>query len=249
MVASNDFSSSVYPPRSASDRAARTAASRAEALHDVELVRRFRAGDESAFTEIMTRYREKMFSVAFSLLRNRADAEEIAQDTFIRAHRGLANFRGDSALATWLHRIALNLSRNRYWYFFRRGRHTTWSFDTAFSDDNQATLASVVASDAPTPVQEATTSEFSDLVSECMERLGPGHRDILTRRNIRNCSYHEIATALGVSIGTVKSRIARARVSLRALLASACPEFAPDASPREWFDRTRSSGLLEVICA
>ena len=249
MVASTAFTKSLPATRTSTDRAARAMASSQEALHDAALVRRFNAGDESAFVEIIARYREKMFSVAFSLLRNRADAEEIAQDTFIRAHRGLARFRGDSALATWLHRIALNLSRNRYWFLFRRRQHLTRSFDCAFSDDNPATLASMVASDAPSPVQEAATNEFSDLVSICMERLGPGHREILTQRNILNCSYDEIARTFGISIGTVKSRIARARVNLRVLLAKACPEFAPESSPSEWFDPVRPSGQLEVICA
>src|SRR5512132_1613034 len=117
--------------RVSAERSARAAASHQEAAHDAELVRRFNAGDEAAFVEIMTRYREKIFSVALALLRNRADAEEIAQDTFIRAHRGLARFRGDSSLATWLHRIAVNLARNRYWYFFRRRRHATLSLDCA----------------------------------------------------------------------------------------------------------------------
>ena len=249
MIASPDFSSSVKPARTATDRAARAASTREEALHDIALVRRFNAGDESAFVEIIARYRERMFAVAFSMLRNRADAEEIAQDTFIRAHRGLAGFRGDSALGTWLHRIALNLSRNRYWYNFRRGQHTTRPFDSEFSDDNPTTLASLIASDVPSPVQEATTSEFSELVDVCMEQLGPGHREVLTRRNILNCSYDEIARTLGISIGTVKSRIARARGSLRVLLAKACPEFAPDAAPSEWFESTRHAGGMEVIWA
>lgn len=254
MVASNDFSSSAKSSstkssRVTSDCSRRTALSRQEALHDAELVRRFNVGDESAFVEIVTRYREKMFSVAFSMLRNRADADEIAQDTFIRAHRGLARFRGDSALATWLHRIALNLSRNRYWYLFRRRQHLTSSFDCAFSDDNQSTLASLVASDAPTPVREAAASEFSELIAICMTRLGAGHREILTKRNILNCSYGEIARAFGISIGTVKSRIARARENLRVQLVKACPEFAPHALPNEWFDPVRPSGSVEVVCA
>lgn len=249
MVASTDFSSSAKSSRASSDRTARAALSRQEALHDAELVRRFNAGDESAFVEIMTRYREKLFSVAFSLLRNRADADEIAQDAFIRAHRGLARFRGDSALATWLHRIALNLSRNRYWYLFRRRQHLTRSFDSAFSDENPSTLASLVASDGPSPVQEAATAEFAELVAVCMQRLGPGHRDILTRRNHLNNSYGEIARTFGISIGTVKSRIARARENLRVQLAKACPEFAPHAAPSEWFDPVRPSGCLEAICA
>lgn len=84
--------------RAPSDRAARAAASHQEAAYDAELVRRFNGGDEPAFVEIMTRYREKIFSVALALLRNRADAEEIAQDTFIHAHRGLGRFRGKSVV-------------------------------------------------------------------------------------------------------------------------------------------------------
>jgi len=122
------------------DRAARAAASAQEAAHDAALVRRFHTGDEAAFVEIVGRHRERVFAIALALLRNRADAEEIAQDTFIRAHRGLARFRGDSSLATWLHRIAVNLARNRYWYFFRRRRQDSLSLDCALSEDNSGTF-------------------------------------------------------------------------------------------------------------
>jgi len=235
--------------RASSERAARSAASSAEAAHDAELVRRFNGGDEPAFVEIMTRYREKIFSVALALLRNRADAEEIAQDTFIRAHRGLARFRGDSSLATWLHRIAVNLARNRYWYFFRRRRHATLSLDCALSEDSDATFADLVATDAPSPAREATTGEFSALVTECMDKLDARHREILPLRNLLNRSYDEIAQSLGINVGTVKSRIARARGNLRSLLAEACPEFAPDASPSDWFEPVRPSGRLELASA
>jgi RNA polymerase sigma-70 factor, ECF subfamily len=88
--------------------------SRKRAELDVELVNRFKAGDESALIEIMAAHREKIYNIAISRLRNCQDAEEVVQDVFIRAHRGLANFRGDSSLATWLHRIAVNLSSNHY---------------------------------------------------------------------------------------------------------------------------------------
>src|SRR5471032_3103715 len=96
-----------------------------EATLDSQLVSRFNAGEESAFVEIMNRHKARIFAAAMALLRNHADAEEITQDTFVRAHRGFSKFRGDSSVATWLHRIAVNLARNRYWYFFRRRRHAT----------------------------------------------------------------------------------------------------------------------------
>jgi RNA polymerase sigma-70 factor, ECF subfamily len=220
-----------------------------EAAHDAELVRRFNAGDEDAFVEIVTRHRGKIVSIALGHLRNHADADEISQDTFIRAHRGLARFRGDSSLATWLHRIAFNLSRNRYKYYYCRRRHSTLSLDRAFSDDNQASFSDLIASDAPDPAREATTGEFSDLVVSCMEKLGSRQREILVLRNGLNRSYDEIALALGISIGTVKSRIGRARESLRELLSQSYPELASGGSPLDWFEPIRSGGRIEAVCA
>jgi RNA polymerase sigma-70 factor, ECF subfamily len=185
---------------------------------DAELVRRFNAGDENAFVTIMEKYQEKLFAVALALLRNRADAEEITQDAFIRAHRGLARFRGDSSLATWLHRITINLARNRYWYFFRRKRHATLSLECPLSSDGDATFADIIPSGVNMP-HEFEVHEFSGLIANCMEKLSDRHREILTLRNILDQSYEEISQALGVNVGTVKSRIARARECLRTLIA------------------------------
>ncbi len=237
------------PAPAPTDAANRAASSRQNALYDAELARGFNAGDETAFVEIMARHRERTFAVAFSMLKNRSDAEEITQDTFIRAHRGLARFRGDASLATWLHRITLNLARNRYWYSFRRRRHLTLSLDCAFGEGNEATFADLVASEAANPAREAVSGEFTDLVAACMSRLGERPREILTLRNQLNRSYDEIARELGISVGTVKSRIARARGKLRTLLAEACPEFGLDAQPTAWFDPIRPAGGLQVASA
>jgi RNA polymerase sigma-70 factor (ECF subfamily) len=247
MIAPADFSAPSLTDRTKPKQADRVANSRQEALYDTGLVRRFHAGDEPAFAEIVTRYRERMFAVAFAMLRNHGDAEEIAQDTFVRAHRGLAKFRGDSSLSTWLHRIALNLSRNRYWYFFRRSRHATVSLDASCHAASPATFAELIATADATPVRAAAASEFTELVAACLARLGEPHREILRRRNSLTQSYEEIARSLGISVGTVKSRIARARQNLRTLLNATCPEFGVDAQPADWFDPVRSAGGLEVI--
>lgn len=231
------------------DLTARRAQSIADSQRDVELVRRFNGGDEAAFIEIMEHYREKLFPIVFSLLRNRSDAEEIVQDTFIRAHRGLAKFRGDSSLATWLHRIAVNLARNRYWYFFRRRRHATLSLDCPLGEESDSTFSELVATEDPDPARTATTDEFAALVDDCMKKLDPRHREILTLRNLLHRSYDEIAAALGINVGTVKSRIARARENLRALLAEACPEFAPGAAPADWLETSRPTGRLALAVA
>jgi RNA polymerase sigma-70 factor, ECF subfamily len=249
MIAPADFSS---PPNRApivTDGAEPVSASRQAALHDAELVRRFNEGDATAFVEIVSRHRERLFSVAYAMLKNRADAEEIAQDTFIRAHRCLAKFRGDASLGTWLHRITLNLARNRYWYFFRRCRHTTLSLDCAFSDDGEATFSDLVATHAAGPARDAVACEFSELISLCMERLDTRSREILVLRNSLNFSYAEITRELGISVGTVKSRIARAREKLRVLLTEACPEFGPEATPSSWFEPVRPVGGIAIICA
>jgi RNA polymerase sigma-70 factor (ECF subfamily) len=212
----------------------RVKAESAEAQIDFELICEYRAGSEHAFVEIMTRYRAKIFSTTFALLRNYADAEEVTQDTFIRAHRGLAGFRGDSSLATWLHRIAVNLSRNRYWYFFRRRRHDSLSLDYTLNPDSPATLGDLLAADDADPAQESVAREFASLVDLCMENLAAPHREILTLRNCFHRSYDEIGRLLQINVGTVKSRIARARLALRDLVGKAF-SVGPGQGTRTWF--------------
>ena len=144
-----------------------------------------------------------------AFLRNHADAEEVVQDTFLRAHRGLCRFRGDSSLATWLHRITINLSHNRHAYFFRRRRHDTFSLDCPLSDRAGSTFGDLVAATEPNPARELANREFAELVTVCMARLSPSQREILARRDLLNHTYGDIARDLGLNMGTVKSRIAR----------------------------------------
>jgi RNA polymerase sigma-70 factor (ECF subfamily) len=213
-----------------------------EAVHDSDLVQRFNGGDESAFLEIMGRHQSRIFAAAMSLLHNHADAEEITQDTFMRAHRGLSRFRGDSSLATWLHRIAVNLARNRYWYFFRRCRHATLSLDAALGDESESRFSDLLSAPDADPSQENSRNEFIEAVKASMERLEPSHRRILMMRSVLDQSYEDIAAALGINVGTVKSRIARARERLRRRLAEVCPDFAREADPSGWFEPARGAG-------
>jgi RNA polymerase sigma-70 factor (ECF subfamily) len=183
---------------------------------DRMLVDRFRQGDQSAFEQMVSRYWGRIYAMVHQLLRNSEDAEEVTQDTFIRAHRGLVNFRGESAFSTWLYQIATNLARNRYWYWWRRRRDKTVSFDQPIGGDNETTLAEVIPAELETPEDATITQEFVNRIAECMAKLSPKHREILVLRNVKNLSYEEIAEILHISVGTVKSRIARARESLRA---------------------------------
>ena len=232
---------STADARRANERAVRITTARAEAAIDSELIRRFNGGDEAAFTEIIMRHRDKIQAHTLRFLRNHADAEEITQDTFIRAHRGLAKFRGDSSLATWLHRIAFNLARNRYWYFFRRRRHLTCSLDAPLSAESTGTFNDLVATEEADPARQATVDEFVVIVAACMKQLMPSQREILTLRNLLHRSYEELASTLGINLGTVKSRIARARGNLRGLMAEACPEFTTEMSASDWFGPVRGA--------
>lgn len=218
-----------------------------DALHDNELVQRFHRGDASAFTAIMQRHRNRIFAAAMGVLHNHADAEEITQDTFVRAHRGLANFRGDSSLATWLHRIAINLARNRYWYFFRRRRSQTLSLDAELgTTEGTATFSDLISADDGDPSRRTSLNEFSSAVEACLARMEPGHRKILLLRTALDKSYEEIAALLGINVGTVKSRIARARERLRSLLAEECLEFSLESDPADWFEPDRGMGQIAM---
>jgi RNA polymerase sigma-70 factor (ECF subfamily) len=185
---------------------------------DELLIERVKAGDLVAYNVMVTQYYDRIFTRVSQLLNNKQDAEEVTQDAFIRAQRGLENFRGDASFSTWLYQIATNLARNRYWYWFRRKRDQSISLDQPLSDDGSLTLENMMPSADENPAEAVVTQEFVDRVSACMQDLNDKHKEVLILRNVKNLSYDEIAHQLNISVGTVKSRIARARESLRGLL-------------------------------
>ena len=189
-----------------------------EVALDRILVDRFRSGDSAAFEEMVRRHWDRIYGMVHQLLRNQQDAEEVTQDAFIRAHRGLANFRGDASFSTWLYQIATNLARNRYWYWWRRKRDRTISFDQPVGEDNDTPLSEIFVGETESPEDLTVTQELVDRIAAGMEKLSVKHREILILRNVKNLSYEEISTILGISVGTVKSRIARARDSLREII-------------------------------
>lgn len=184
------------------------------------LIERVKNGDVAAYNHIVSKYYDRIFARVSQLLKNKQDAEEVTQDAFIRAHRGLESFRGDASFSTWLYQIATNLAHNRYWYWFRRKRDQSISLDQPLTEDGDMTLENVMPFSGETPAEASVTQEFVDRVSECMHELNEKHKEVLILRNVRNLSYDEIAEELEISVGTVKSRIARARESLRELMGS-----------------------------
>lgn len=182
---------------------------------DEFLVERMRNGDEKAFEIMVDHYWDRIYAKVFQLLKNSQDAEEVTQDAFLRAHRGLSSFRGEAAFSTWLFQIATNLAHNRYWYWWRRKRDVSMSLDATLGADTDATLVDVIPDEKQGPGDETLTNELARKVEESLPKLSRKHRDILALRIKENLSYEEIAQKLGIRVGTVKSRIARARESLR----------------------------------
>ena len=185
---------------------------------DELLIERIKAGDMAAYNVMVIRHYDRIFSRVLQLLNNKQDAEEVTQDAFIRAHRGLENFRGYASFSTWLYQIATNLAHNRYWYWFRRKRDQSISIDQPLCNDGSLTLENVMPSAEENPIEAVVTQEFVDRVSACMQDLNDMHKEVLILRNVKNLTYDEIAQQLEISVGTVKSRIARARESLRSHL-------------------------------
>ncbi|MGD0060159.1 MAG: sigma-70 family RNA polymerase sigma factor [Verrucomicrobiia bacterium] len=181
---------------------------------DHELLDRCRAGDEEAFDDLVRRHQQRAFNVAFQVLRDREDATEVAQDAFVRIYRSVGNFRGECEFTTWLHQIVMNLARNKHRWWKRRGRQSSVSLDSPVEmGDGEAPTQIAASGDAPDV--ETVKAEFVELLSRRMEELPRKLREVLVLRNVENLRYEEIATVLDCSIGTVKSRIARAREALR----------------------------------
>ncbi len=181
---------------------------------DHELLDRCRAGDEEAFDDLVRRHQQRAFNVAFQVLRDREDATEVAQDAFVRIYRSVDNFRGECEFTTWLHQIVVNLARNKHRWWKRRGRQSSVSLDSPVEmGDGEAPMQIAASGDAPDV--ETVKAEFVELLNRRMEELPRKLREVLVLRNVENLRYEEIATVLDCSIGTVKSRIARAREALR----------------------------------
>ena len=182
---------------------------------DRELLERCRAGEAAAFDVLVDRYAGRAYQIAYGVLGNREDAEEVAQDVFVRVHRALQRFRGDSEFSTWMYRIAVNLARNKYRWNKSRGGNRAISIDAPIEGRDGETSGMDLPENRPGPDEETQLAEFQQNVTEELEKLPPLYREALVLRNIEQMSYEDIATLLGCKLGTIKSRIARAREELR----------------------------------
>jgi RNA polymerase sigma-70 factor, ECF subfamily len=177
---------------------------------DRQLVERAQKGDKQAFEQLVSKYQRKLARLLARFIRDPAEVEDVAQEAFIKAYRALPSFRGDSAFYTWLYRIGINTAKN---YLVAMGRRapTATEFDSeeaeGFEDGDQLR-------DINTPESVLMSNEIARTVNDTMEQLPEELRNAITLREIEGLSYEDIATIMNCPIGTVRSRIFRAREAI-----------------------------------
>ncbi|HLG17684.1 MAG TPA: sigma-70 family RNA polymerase sigma factor [Blastocatellia bacterium] len=178
------------------------------------MLSRLREGDLSAFEDLVSQFERPVYSLCLRLLGDAEEARDAAQETFLKVYRGLGRFRGESGLKTWIYRIAINQAMNQQRWWRRRRRNETVSLDLTRGERND-TVGGTLSSSAATPEQMAIDGERESRVIAALGEIKLEYRVALTLREIEEMSYEEIAETLGISMGTVKSRIARGRDELR----------------------------------
>ncbi len=181
---------------------------------DADQVSSCKKGDLAAFEQLVRKYEKKMFNIAFRVTGNYEDAGEIVQDAFVSAYRGMATFRGAARFSTWLTSITLNLAKNRLKRVREIRKHEPFSLD-----DPLPTVDGGLKQDLPStdpPVHELLEKRDDQLkVQHCLNTLEPDFKEVLVLRDLQDFSYEEISDILKVPIGTVKSRLFRAREAVK----------------------------------
>jgi len=170
------------------------------------------AGEESAYESLILRFEQPVYGLVSRLLNNPADAADVVQEVFLKVFRKVSSFRLESSLKTWIYRIAVNEARNHQrWYIRHRGKEV--DLEPAMKD--QPGVSDWVADPGRNPYEVTLDHETEALLESALGRVSPNYRAALILREVEGLSYEEIADILGISLGTVKSRILRGRESLR----------------------------------
>ena len=180
---------------------------------EAQIVRRVLEGDVNAFEDLVTEHEKGVYAIAQRMTGNAEDAADMTQETFIKAYNSLSSFRGDSKFSVWLYRIATNVCLD-----FLRSRSRKPTVSLSVEDDDGEETQMDIADESQSPEQLLERGLTRDAVRRGLKSLSPEYRQILLLREIQGLSYEEIAEALALEVGTVKSRIFRARKRLCAFL-------------------------------
>ncbi len=193
-----------------------------EQLQERRLVRRLKRGDDQAFAAIVRLYQQRVFNLVFRMIGNREEAEDVAQDVFVTVFQSASGFRGDSKFSTWLYRVTVNHCKNRLKYLGRRGRHRGRPLDEIAEHElarDTGGAQPTYHAHIPRPDDLAVGRQLERMVQREIARLEEDHRVLIVLRDIQGLSYQEIQDVTGLNIGTIKSRLHRARLALKEALA------------------------------
>jgi RNA polymerase sigma-70 factor (ECF subfamily) len=186
---------------------------------DTELIDNFIGGSQDAFQELVERHQGKVYNIAYRMLGNVEDAQDLTQEAFVKVYHALADFRGDSTFSTWLYRIVTNLCYD----YLRRNRPTYSLNEPLQTETGELHRQLPTAEDGPEEITEQ--KELQRLLQKLINTLPEQQRSVLVLREFRGLTYEEIALTLECSLGTVKSRLFRARNSLKERLVASGEPF------------------------
>ena len=186
---------------------------------ETQFIERLRAGEAAAFDRLVLERSGDVYALLYRLTEDAEEARDLTQETFLRVFQSINRFRGDAELKTWIYRIAMNQARNRWRWWRRRRREVTLSLD-APNEYDERPLKARLQSGATNPEQETLAHEREMALRRALRTLGRSYRETVILRDVEGLSYEEIAATLEISIGTVKSRLARGRMELRRKLGS-----------------------------
>ncbi len=210
------FRRSVNGPATEASKEAR----RREAEEDRELIQSAQKGDKLAFRRLVERHQRRAFTMALGLVRDENDARELVQEAFLRVHRGLGSFQGGSSFFTWLYRIITNLAID----LMRKPGRRALELDEERTTDEEADFPLVSRIDGGDPLDVIRRREIADRIQAALQALPDYHRVPILLREVEGLSYEEIAAAMGVSKGTIMSRLFHARQKLQRALADCYAE-------------------------
>ena len=188
--------------------------------HDKEklLVDRCRQGDRESFAQLMKLHEKQIYNFTYRMLGDEEEAEDLTQDIFVAAFRGIRRFRGEAKFSTWLYRIALNQTLNRIKYLSRRDFFAKQNRRAQHREESPWENPEFLADGNPTPEQWTLTKSMATQVQECLNQMAPQTKQILVLRDVQGFSYEELGEMLSLNPGTVKSRLHRARAALQKCL-------------------------------